>query len=378
MIPSASGLPRAFRCRASLLLPRVNRAAGDYANKGHGVHGFLETVSAVGRDAALAAIKDDETRAFCEALDLERLPLGDGVSWAAEVAYSYDVAKGTAREVGRGIGRAYPEDGGLHGTADLVALSSDGDTAIVLDAKTGRGWLPAAAESEQLKALALMACRTHGASKARIGHLHLREDGTAWTDWAELDAFDLDAFAASLRMLAATTKGDPAEGGWCRYCPSMAHCPAKNKLAVALGSGLTADSIAVSLTPASAAKAWERLKMARQVLDEVEAKVKEYALDNPVTLTDGAVLGPVEDARDDIDDAKAADVLRKQYGDRAELAISPAVTKKSIEKLARARKESEGVTVKDAKAEALALLEKHGAITTKRRQTVKEHRPPNP
>lgn len=373
MLPSVSGLPRAFRCRASLLLPRIDRGSGAYAHKGHQVHGFLETAGKIGRADALAAVTDPDARALCEALELERLPLGDGVSWAAEVAYSLNLTTGEAQEVGRGIGRNYPQDGGLHGTADLVALSADGETAIILDAKTGRGWIPPAAESEQLKALALMACRAHGASKARIGHLHLREDGSEWTDWAEMDAFDLDAFAASLRMLAATTRGEPAEGPWCRYCPSLAHCPAKAKLAVALGSGVPfADS---ALTPELLPTVWARIKMARQLLDEVEAKVKEMALDHPVTLADGQVLGPDSDERDEIDSDKAADVLRDVYGQNAAVAIQPTVTKKSIELLARLRKEREGVTVKDAKAEALELLRKHGAVTVRRKTVVREHRP---
>jgi hypothetical protein len=374
MIPSASGLPRAFRCRASMLLPQVHRASSAAAHKGTQVHRFLEEVPALGRDAALLNVTDESARALCEALDLERLPLGDGVSWASEVAYSYDIHKGTAREVGRGIGRAYPEDGGLHGTADLVSLADDGDTAIVLDVKTGHGWLPEAGESEQLKFLALAACRAHGASRARIGHLHLRDDGTPWTDWAELDAFDLDAFASSLRMLAATTTGQPVEGGWCRYCPAFAACPAKNKLAVSLGGGLSAADISVALTPETAAKAWERITLARQVLAEAERKVEEYAREHPLTLSNGLVLGPVEDEKDEIDDERAAGLLRKSY-EQAALAVTPTVTKKGIDKLARHLREQRGGTIKDAKEEVFELLRKHGALTVKRRTVVKEYRP---
>ena len=231
MFPSASGLPRAFRCHASLTLPQVRSGGTAFAHKGTAVHKFLEDVPRLGREAALAAIEDESARLLCEALDVERLPLGDGISYAAEVAYSLDLVMGTATEVGRGIGRAYPDDGGLHGTADLVALSSDGATAIVLDAKTGHGWMPSAAESEQLKMLALMACRAHGASKARVAHLHLRDDGSVWTDWAELSAEDLARFESEITdLLGVTRVGAPAvEGGWCRYCPAFSACPADRK-----------------------------------------------------------------------------------------------------------------------------------------------------
>lgn len=375
MLPSASGLPRAFRCRTSLLLPRVSRASSAYAHKGVEVHRFLEHVAKLGREAALAEVKDDAARALCEALDLDRLPLGDGTSWAAEVAYSLNVATGEAREVGRSIGRDYPTDGGLHGTADLVALSEDGETAIVLDVKTGHGWLPSAAESEQLKCLALMACRAHGSSQAKVGHLHLRDDGSVWTDWAELDAFDLDAFAASLRMLAATSKGEPVEGGWCRYCPSFAHCPAKANLAVAVGMGLPSSDLAVSLTPQTAAKAWARIEAVRQVLKEVEAKIEEFAFQTPIPLENGQVLGPVETESDDIDDEKAAKVLDGAFGSASAHAVQPTVTKKSLERLARHLKEVRGGTIKDHKAAALDLLRRHGALTIKRSMKVKEHRP---
>lgn len=375
MLPSASGLPRAFRCRASMLLPQVQRASSRASHKGVQVHKFLEEAPKLGRDAALLNVTDEDAYRLCEALELERLPLGDGVSWVSEVAFSYDIDKGTACEVGRGIGRHYPEDGGLHGTADLVALADGGDTAVILDAKTGHGWLPAAGESEQLKALALAACRAYGASKARIGHLHLRDDGSVWTDWAEMDELDLDMFASSLRMLAATTTGQPVEGEWCRYCSAFPSCPAKNRLAMALGSPAALMSETdIKLTPATAAKAWERIQMARQVLKEVEAKIEEYARDNPVPLSNGMVLGPVEDERDEIDDEKAAALLVDLYGSEGHAALSVSVTKKGVEKMARALKESKGGTIKDHKAAALEELRKRGALVVRRKVVVKEHR----
>lgn len=381
MIPSASGLPRAFRCPGSLTLPKVSRAYSAASHKGTQVHRFLEDVPRVGREKALEAVTDESARLLCEALELERLPLGDGVSWAAEVAFSMDMETGKAREVGRGIGRVYPDDGGLHGTADLVALSADGETAYVLDAKTGHGWLPPAGESEQLRALALMACRAYGATNARIGHLHLREDGGVWTDWAEVEAFDLALFFSALAaLLRGKCAATISEGPHCTYCPSYSHCPAKAKLAVSLGTGVAAADLSVALTPEVAAKAWAKLKAARALLHEVEWRLEEYARTNPVALGDGVVLGPVETKRYELDGAGVFRALSKLYGpDVAHEACELEATKKSIDRAMRMVREAKHVegekpSLKSLNEAALEAIRKAGALTTKTKVTVKEHR----
>lgn len=382
-LPSASGLQRAFACPASRFLPRVTKPSTVDARRGTAVHKFLEECGEMGRERALERVPE-EYRDHAAAIDMERMPIGDGVSFAAEVALAWDCETGDARELARGKGReeAYADAKPTEfvGTLDLLGLTDD--SVVVMDPKTGWGWTPPAAVNWQLRFAAIAATTVYGKTRARVAIVKLREDGSPWFDWHEVEALDLAVYAAELRDLGREIlAGQPSvvlsavEGEHCAYCPSFAHCPAKARLAVSLGAGSIAEDVTAALTPETAAKAWERIKLARAVLKEVEAKLEEYALNSPVTLTDGQVLGPVESESDDIDDEKAAKVLDAHYGPLSLHAVAPSVTKKGIEKMARHIKETKGGTIKEAKDMALALLRKHGAVVTKRRVVVKEHRP---
>jgi hypothetical protein len=382
MLPTASGLTRALKCPGSLQLPQVQREAGAPATTGTQVHSFLERVSELGREAALERITDERAARICAALDLSTLPLGDGTSWASEVAFGWHLGSGAGREVGRNVGRGYPtQSGEVYGTADLVALSADASTVHVLDAKTGRGWLPAAQESAQLRFLALAACATYGCTQAEVGHLHVREDGTVWLERATLDALELDLFAEQLRTLHADAQagmGRLAEGPWCRYCPSFAACPAKAALACAT------VSMPAQLTPEVAAAAWKRAKEVRQVLDRVEEALKEYAREQPFSVGDGMVLGPVESSRDELDGAKVYATMAKLYGPEvAQASVELEASKRSVDRGVRMvaeqlKAKGEKATLKDLNARALEEVRKAGGVLTKTRVEVRERREVEP
>lgn len=378
MLPTASGLTRALRCPASLRLPQVQREAGAPAVTGTQVHSFLEQVAQLGRESALEAVTDERARRICEALQLEGLPLGDGTSWAAEVAFGWHLGTGAAREVGRNVGRGYPtQPGEVYGTADLVALSPDKSTVYVLDVKTGRGWMPSAGESAQLRFLALAACVTYGCAQAEVGHLHVREDGSVYPERATLDALELDLFGEQLRQLHADAqagRGRLAEGPWCRYCPAFASCPAKAALACA------SVDVPAALTPEVAAAAWARMKAVRQVLDRVEEALKEYAREQPVALGDGLVLGPVETSRDELDGAKVYAAMAKLYGPEvAQASVELEASKKSVDRGVRLvaeqlKAKGEKATLKDLNAKALEAVRQAGGVLTKTRVEVRERK----
>lgn len=377
-LPTASGLTRALKCPASCRLPQSTREAGAPAVTGTQVHAFLEKVAELGRDAALEAVTDERAYRICAALDLDTLPVGDGTSWAAEVAYGWELATGAAREVGRNVGRGYPtRPGELYGTADLVALSADRQTAFVLDVKTGRGWMPTAAESAQLRFLAMAACATYGCTSAEVGHLHVREDGSTWLERATLDALELDLFAEQLRQLHAQVEareGALAEGPWCRYCPAFSSCPTKAALACA-SVGAPAE-----LTPQTVAAAWLRMKDVRQVLDRMEETLKEYAQQQPVSLGNGMVLGPVETSRDELDGAKVYATMARLYGPEvAQASVELDATKKSVDRGVRVvaeqlKAKGEKVTLKALNEKALEAVRQAGGVLTKTRVEVRERR----
>src|SRR5690606_3261920 len=106
------------------------------------------------------------------------LPIG--AKFRSEVAFAYDYVKGTAREIPvrnrQYVGLAETE---IPGTADVVA-EIDESTVYVGDYKTGHR--PPKPDSMQLRAYALMAARTLGATEAVCEIVHVREDGTVWRE----------------------------------------------------------------------------------------------------------------------------------------------------------------------------------------------------
>ncbi len=397
-LPSASGLTRAFACIASTALPQASTTT-PRGERGTEVHAFLERLqNGMSRDESLDAARP-EWRTACECIDVERLPAIDAKGYAAEVAFAYSLGGDSAREVGRSIGRNYgplAEDE-IPGTADTVALLADGESVYVGDYKAGYAKVPPAKDNAQLKFLALAACRAYGRSRAQVVIIRVRDDGSVWTDSAELDAFDLDLFAAELRDLRAKAVVVQAVvkvgavpsvsmGDWCRYCPAFASCPGQTGLvraATADPEALTAG-VLKALTPENAAAAYIRLRQVEAAIGTAKEAVYRYAFAHPIPLPDGQVYGPVETHRDELDAETARRVLAERFGAAvAEKACEFSTSKKAIDSALRevqtARREAgEKVTLRTLNDEALDAIRAAGGLTTKTRQDVREHRPKAP
>lgn len=377
VLPTASALPRAFRCRPSAWLPQTEKPRGEAALKGTEVHAFLERVGTLGREAALAKVEDEAARRLCEAIDLEALPVA-GSEWAGEVAFEYNLATHQAREVGRGVGREYPRKPGcVYGTADLVAVSRDRSLVYVLDFKTGFADLGAPEASEQLRFLALCAARVYGALDARVGFVFLREDGSSWTKVGDVSTFDLDLFAADVVALAkdvSERKGNHVEGPHCRYCPAFNHCSAKTGLLAFVPgapTGLTTDKAAV---------AWDYLDRLEEAAAVVREKLKEFARDNPFLLPSGQTVGPVETSRDELDGRLVYGTLLSFYGEEtARAGVELEASKKSVDRAMRkvyeAKKAAgEKATLKGLNEHALEQIRLSGGLSTKTKVEVKPHK----
>ena len=205
----------------------------------------------------------------------------------------------------------------------------------------------------------------------------MREDGSAYLERGSLDALELDLFAEQLRTLAAQVEareGALAEGPWCRYCPAFSSCPAKVALACA-----SVDAPA-TLTPETAAKAWLRMKEVRQVLDRMEETLREYALQQPVSLGNGMVLAPVESSRDELDGALVYATMAKLYGpDVAQASVELEASKKSMDRGVRLvaeglKAKGERVTLKALNEKALEAVRQAGGVVTRTRVEVRERR----
>jgi hypothetical protein len=377
--PSGSSLGRAFACGASMTLPRAD-SISDAGTAGTVKHEFLANLQGMGRDDALALVPE-EFREACEVIDLSVLPVG--AEWTAELAVVYDFEKHAARIVGHNIGRNY---GALRPTEIPMTIDLLGraDVPMVIDHKTGWGWVTRARDNWQLRGAAVAVSKLLKVDAVRVGLLFLRDGAAPDWDSTEFDAFDLANFEDELTKLPALEKAARlVTGSHCRYCPSFQFCPAQTGLARRMASPedlaeAITDAPATALTPELAAKAWERLKAAEYVLKSVRESLRLYAEATPIPLGEGIALGRVEKEVDEIDADKARATLEGLYGrEVAEKACGFDTSKKAIGDALRIvyekRKQSgEKVTLKDLNAEALGAIRDAGGIGKRKKSEVRE------
>ena len=290
--PSCSGLDRAIACPASCTLPQLKQPPGIWAERGTKIHKFLELAGTVGRDQALASVADDDVRAICEAIDVSVIPQGA----EHEVALGLDLESGKAQRYDLREHRGYPDDGLLHGTADLVWTG--GGFVYVLDFKTGRS-RKSASEAWQLKGLAVMACAYAGIQQARVGLAYLNDDGSWAQDWDELDEFALaDAQVQIASIYRKAKAGVFSVGEHCKYCPSLYVCPMQAQLARRMVPTLEEiDNRLAVMTPEERGQAWEKVGVAEALLDRIEDSLKQMAANEPIPLPSGKTLKEVPVAR---------------------------------------------------------------------------------
>ena len=386
MRPTASSLERAGRCLGSAILPRVDEIT-DAASRGIAIHAFLARVAEVGREEALDEVAE-EFRLVCTAVDLDVLPTS-AMEVIAELALAYDPETGTARELGRNIGRRYPP---VHprefvGTADVVTLSST--EVFVADFKTGHGLIAPAKENPQLRFLGLAAARVFHRRHLRVAIIKLTEDGTPFFDSAEYDAIELDAIEEELRDLArrvdqakdllAIGEAPPVTVGiHCRRCPSLVHCPGQTALVrkLACQPDAVGEEIMAALTPELASTAWARLKVAEEILRRVREALYAYARDCGIHLASGVVVGEVETQRRQLDGKIAFEVLERLHGPAvARAAVELDASQASIERALRGVAEVTGERLAKLKRQVMAELEQAGAVSIRTSRTIREHIP---
>ncbi len=359
-LPTASALDRAIACPASCVLPASYTTGAD-AETGTAIHEFVAAAraGAEAREAALAAIADDDVRDRCEAIDLSRIPAGA----ESEVALAWDDVSDCAVRLAVPRARAYPATDAWYGTADLVGRLPD-RRVWVADLKSGRA--PRAADSMQLKMLALAAARLTGASEAVVAMVSIRHDGRLAWDQADLDAWQLEETAAALRDLRrriadAADAHPPATraGSHCRYCPAVPYCPAQTALVrhFATLDLETIDARIAEMTTDEAGQLYERVEMVLAVAERAKSVLRDRAAREPLPLPDGRVLGPVPWTSRTIDNAIALRVIRERFGDEA-LTAAAGVTWKGMEAAARLLGIKPLRAVADAVREAGGLSER--------------------
>lgn len=383
-LPSGSQWGRAQACPASAALPQTE-SINDFSDAGTAGHAFLEACRLRGRDAALAAVAPKH-KELCERIQLDGLPLSG--EYEAEIAFTYDVDAGTARDLGRIEGRNYPprSDSEFPLRLDVIRARPGGDVAQVKDYKFTFGhdtYAPEPRNNWQLKVGGLAVCRARGFSSVELSIIKIFEDGThVETEPYLMDAFAVDEFEEELRKAANRVRSayrdieegrTPATvvGDHCHWCKAMPHCPAAKGLALVQG-----ESIEKQITAELAGIAWEQQKVAEEFLEKRRKFLTLFVEHTPAKLSNGKVLALVEQRREMVDGSAVFDVLerlcdQKTARSAVELKSSKAAIKRAVQPVAAVR----GVSPGDLEREVLEALRAAGGVRETRFSVMKEIRP---
>lgn len=365
-LPTASSLDRAERCPASTCLPVVNEPPASATKLGTAIHAYLANVGAVGLSAAIQQVPP-EFRVAAEAINVEGFPHVRSECFAFEVAYAYDWAAATARELGRNVDRQYgaakPTE--LVGTADVVAVGAE--SVVVLDLKTGWRDLGEPAKSLQLGFLAVAAAHAYGRAEATVGWLRIIDGEpvyrTQTLDFAQLVAMAERIAAVVDACYAAELLGDAADyriGEHCHYCPAFLRCPAQMGLARQLAHDTElAGSELPPLTAEDAPRILERLEASEKLLERIRKHVDAYAKAQPIRFPDGRTYCLQEKSREKLDPDKAGPVL-KEFDLVEAIEVSRELTKASLKRAISAAHSPRGTETR-----VLAALRDAGAIDAK-------------
>lgn len=233
----------------------------------------------------------------------------------SEVAFAWDPVRDVA-EVLKTTGRDYAEAqarGLVCGTADVVAVTSDGKAALIADWKTGDG----SGAGSQLRTLALMATRALKLDSVTVVALEVTAAGVREVCREDLDVFDLDAHAGELaELLAAVPTAEPVPGPHCgeRYCPARASCPAGREAAEQLVpvDALVPHRMSVEIaSPDHAAWMLDRVRLVEAACKSVKDAIKAACPDEGWTLADGRTLREGSRKVERFKQAQAVTLLRE-------------------------------------------------------------------
>lgn len=370
-------------CAPAGVLPWVESST-EAARRGTVLHDFLYDVRALGRDAALERVPPD-MREAAEDWDLDGLP-ADPSAFAGEVAFAIDLQAGTARELGRNIGRDYDAAGArpheVVGAADALALVG-ADAVRVDELKTGWKYVPPPRRNLQVRAQLAAASLVYGRDDG-IGVVHhRREDNSGWTERATFDALDHAETLDRLRQVQAGIEEARAsgavmrfrEGEWCGTCPAIASCPAKMALVrelVERDTDQVVEAFGAMLAPETAGEAFQKLEAIEALVKRLKKVIHDYAAVTPIPLGDGRFYGLATSKRDSLDGRTVFHLIDEEMGREAAWdAVELKGTKAALERLVKKAIAGTGKKVTHEMKRLLAELERRRGLITKHLETVR-------
>ena len=288
-----------MECVGSIVFPHIRKKPGPAARRGTVIHKFLEEASTIGRVKALANITDETTRNLCGAIDLNVFP----TYFTSEVTFEFDSLANEGRVIHINKPRDYPYNAHcFYGTADMVGVSEDGKTVIIVDVKTGKRLADHARDNWQLRSLAVAAASAYKCVNAHVMLAYIDQYGQVEFEAADFDSLDLADYAEDLLYLdtqalkasEALCSGysiDLSVGEHCDWCPALMNCPAHLDALKSLDAdfAMTRGQLE-ALSPTSMGTLYDKLSTNRAILESVQESVKAMARVEPIDLGDGKQL----------------------------------------------------------------------------------------
>lgn len=286
---TASAIERVVECQASTVLPQT-QSNSTYAQSGKNIHYDIEAVVLGGSHPTFNT----------KSLDLPP-------NARAEIAFSYDVISGEAKEIGSVGDRQYPKSpfSTMFGTVDCIGeytLIPSGDVIVstpncvdVIDWKTT--YEAPQPDSWQMRILGFMAAKARGLSYARTRITHIRDgriNHSKWKLWTNVDFMENEVILKrtydsvnKLGWKKEITLADVRHGPHCHFCPAYLSCVYPKSLLQHNGGG---DPAAL-ISDRDATNAYSRWQALRTLTGRLEDAVKGFALQKPIDIGNGYLYG---------------------------------------------------------------------------------------
>lgn len=324
---TASSIKRALACGASHVLPQVIES-GEYAEKGHDLHDFLDLCIRGQRKEALEKYKDSEHISEMQALPVTEMMKGvtgighDGI--ATEVTYGVNVNTGEAICIGNHLNRKYPkEDGWVYGSEDVI-----GRVGGVLYANDWKSGDHVGEVSDNLQVGFFAYCLHKIFKEPRVlGRITYTRDPWFFEEHLfDEGQMEFDIFLSKLRLAYQNVEQAqkivdsgrmPAvyPNDECKYCAARASCPKWSAMIRTFMSDVSVVDWAATLTPEKIAAIWPKYRQLKRGFDEADEAIRNFvnSCEEEIQLENGKVLGKVEMSKSYID-SKRAIGLARLYG----------------------------------------------------------------
>lgn len=286
-------------CVGSVVLPHVRSRPGPAARRGTVIHKFLEDAATIGRVPALEKITDETTRNLCGAIDISLFP----EYLTPEVTFEYDALNSVGRVIHIDKPRDYPYTAHcFYGTADMVGVSEDGKTVIILDVKTGQHLSDHASENWQLRSLAVAAADAYKCTNARVTLAYIDKFGQVEFESADFTSLDLSDYAEELAWLdqcVVKASEDIASGYYidlhvgdhCTWCPALLCCPAHLDALKSLDADVAVTRGELeALAPETLGMLYDKLSTSKAILESATDSIKAMAKVAPLDIGNGKQL----------------------------------------------------------------------------------------